>query len=191
MWDFKTFFLSHDFLNSFFLLRVCVCVRVFDSSPRSPPLPLPLLLLSLLLLSCVPANAEQLDAQVVRPLLLFQVLDFITNSVGGGSKCVCVCVCWCVCVWLCGVGGGVLSTSVGLFERVDETRVPAEFLHGAARLRQETSGEEIVSLRSFFLSNYSSFILFVRVKDRSDELFVCRSPCWLISIIIISCTTLF
>ena len=90
------------------------------------------------------ANAEQLDAQVVRPLLLFQVLDFITNSVGGGSN---------VCVRACargGVGGGVLSTSVGLFERVDETRVPAEFLHGAARLRQETGGEEIVSLRSFF-----------------------------------------
>lgn len=45
----------------------------------------------------------------------------------------CVCVCR-------GVGGGVLSTSVGLFERVDETRVPAEFLHGVARLRQETDG---------------------------------------------------
>lgn len=76
-------------------------------------------------------NAEQLDAQVARPLLLFQVLDFITNSVGGGSnECVCV-------------GGGVVSTSVGLFERVDETRVPAEFLRGAARLRQETDGEEI------------------------------------------------
>lgn len=63
-------------------------------------------------------NAEQLEAQVVCPLLLFQVLDFITNSVGGGSnECVCVCD-----------GGGVVSTSVGLFERVDETRVPAEFL---------------------------------------------------------------
>lgn len=37
-------------------------------------------------LSCVSANAEQLDAQVVCPLLLFQVLDFITNSVGGGSN---------------------------------------------------------------------------------------------------------
>lgn len=90
VWDFQTFF---SFLRFPELLFFSVCVHVFDSSPRSPPLPLPLLLLSLLLLSCVPANAEQLDAQVVRPLLLFQVLDFITNSVGGGSKCVCVCVC--------------------------------------------------------------------------------------------------
>lgn len=49
---------------------------------------------SLLSLLTVSANAEQLDAQVVGPLLLFQVLDFITNSVGGGSnQCVSVSVC--------------------------------------------------------------------------------------------------
>lgn len=54
----------------------------------SPPPPLP----RLSSLLCVSANAEQLDAQVVGPLLLFQVLDFITNSVGGGSS-VCVRVC--------------------------------------------------------------------------------------------------
>lgn len=61
----------------------------------------------------------------------------------------------CVCVHVCGgFGGGVLSTSVGLFERVDETRVPAEFLHGAARLRQETNREETVSLRSFFKNEF-------------------------------------
>lgn len=119
-------------------VSVCVFSCGFDSSTHSPPLP------HLSFLSCVSANAEQLDAQVVGPLLLFQVLDFITNSVGGGSN---------VCVRACargGVGGGVLSTSVGLFERADETRVPAEFLHGAVRLRQETNREEIVSLRSFF-----------------------------------------
>lgn len=125
---------------------VCVFLCSFDSSTQSPPRPL------LSFLSCVSANAEQLDAQVVRPLLLFQVLDFITNSVGGGSNV-------CVRAFVRGrVGGGVLSTSVGLFERVDETRVPAEFLHGAARLRQETGGEEIVSLRQF--SNYSCIYLF-------------------------------
>lgn len=53
-----------------------------------------------------------------------------------------------MCVCVCD-GGGVVSTSVGLFERVDETRVPAEFLHGAARLRQETDGEEIRVVGSF------------------------------------------
>lgn len=82
-------------------IRVHVCVQLWFLYPYPPP---PLLSF----LSCVSANAEQLDAQVVGPLLLFQVLDFITNSVGGGSN---------VCG---GVGGGVLLTSVGLFERVDE-----------------------------------------------------------------------
>lgn len=94
----------------------------FASSTHSPP-------------SCVSAIAEQLDAQVVGPLLLFQVLDFITNSVGGGSS-VCVCVCG-------GVGGGVLLTSVGLFERVDETRVPAAFLHGAGGFAKRPSGRRL------------------------------------------------
>lgn len=119
-------------------VSVCMSVSSFDSSTHSPPVPL------LSFLSCVSANAEQLDAQVVGPLLLFQVLDFITNSVGGGSN---VCVRACVCG---GVGGGVLLTSVGLFERVDETRVPAEFLHGreqrqfAKRLSDRRLSVEII-----------------------------------------------
>lgn len=73
----------------FFSVLACVYQSVlcsFDSSTHSPPLP------RLSFLSCVSANAEQLDAQVVGPLLLFQVLDFITNSVGGGSN-VCVRAC--------------------------------------------------------------------------------------------------
>lgn len=63
-----------------------------------------------------------------------------------------------MCVCVCdGVGGGVLLTSVGLFERVDETRVPAEFLHEAARVRQETVRWETVSRDhyiNFFLIMY-------------------------------------
>lgn len=39
---------------------------------------------------------------------------------------------WVECV--CGVGGGVLLTSVGLFEWADETWIPAEFLHRKTRL---------------------------------------------------------
>lgn len=130
--------------------RVCLCAALIPP-PVLPPRP------PLSLLSRVSANAEQLDAQVVRPLLLFQVLDFITNSFGGGSN---VCVRACACG---GVGGGVLSTSVGLFERVDETRVPAELLHGAARLRQETDREKTVSLILFFLNlvHYCYYNLFL------------------------------
>lgn len=49
-----------------------------------------------------------------------------------------MCECECVLHVCGGVSGGVLLTSVGLFEWADETQIPAEFLHEAARLRQET-----------------------------------------------------
>lgn len=94
-------------------------------------------------------KAEQLDAQVVSQLLV-QVLDFITNSVGGGSD-MCVCARLCTCG---GVGGGALSTSVGWFERADETQVRAESVHGTARLRQEINWEDVVNLRFFIYSSW-------------------------------------
>lgn len=72
-------------------LCTCVCRSVSLCRFHSSTPPPPLLLSPVFFLSCVSASAEQLDAQVVGPLLFFQVLDFITNSAGGGSS---VCVRW-------------------------------------------------------------------------------------------------
>lgn len=132
----------------FACVHQCVCSRMRALIPL-PILSPPSSSSSSSSLSCVSANAEQLDAQVVRPLLLFQVLDFITNSVGGGSKCVCACVCVLWCWWgspldICGlIWTGGWDTSPRRVPPRRSKASPRDRRRGVCRF-------EIIFFKSFF-----------------------------------------